>query len=168
MELRHLRYFVAVVGAGSLTEAAAEKLHTSQPSNSASPAWPQAGGRGTSATRTAASPGPPPPGKIRRRGNTREAAIRPNRIRSSEQKTPSLASVARLKCLWFSSDVGFSRLSNFPEEVEPAISGRINPSKPAWRQFYQGTARAGIKNGNYSESKALLLGLIAASLVLPL
>jgi LysR family hca operon transcriptional activator len=32
MELRHLRYFVAVVGAGSLTEAAAEKLHTSQPS----------------------------------------------------------------------------------------------------------------------------------------
>jgi len=33
MELRHLRYFVAVVGAGSLTEAAAEKLHTSQPSN---------------------------------------------------------------------------------------------------------------------------------------
>jgi hypothetical protein len=35
-------------------------------------------------------------------------------------------------------------------------------------QFYQGTARAGIKNGNYSESKALLLGLIAASLVLPL
>src|SRR5258707_14716714 len=101
------------------------------------------------------------------RGNTREAAIRPNRIRSSEQKTPSLASVARLKCLWFSSDVGFSRLSNFPEEVEPAISGRINPSKPARRQFYQGTARAGIKNGNYSESKALLLGIIAASLVLP-
>jgi hypothetical protein len=96
-----------------------------------------------------------------------EAAIRPNRIRSSEQKTPSLASVARLKSLWFSSDVGFSRLSNFTEEVEPAISGRINPSKPARRQFYLGTARAGIKNGNYSESKALLLGLIAASLVLP-
>jgi DNA-binding transcriptional LysR family regulator len=32
MELRHLRYFVGVVDAGSLTEAAAEKLHTSQPS----------------------------------------------------------------------------------------------------------------------------------------
>jgi LysR family hca operon transcriptional activator len=32
MELRHLRYFVAVVEAGSLTEAAEKKLHTSQPS----------------------------------------------------------------------------------------------------------------------------------------
>jgi len=32
----------------------------------------------------------------------------------------------------------------------------------------QGTARAGIKNGNSAEYKALLLGLIAASLVLPL
>jgi LysR family hca operon transcriptional activator len=32
MELRHLRYFVAVVEAGSLTEAAENKLHTSQPS----------------------------------------------------------------------------------------------------------------------------------------
>jgi LysR family transcriptional regulator, hca operon transcriptional activator len=32
MELRHLRYFVAVVEAGSLTEAAETKLHTSQPS----------------------------------------------------------------------------------------------------------------------------------------
>ena len=36
------------------------------------------------------------------------------------------------------------------------------------RQFFQGTARAGIKNRNYSEGKALLLGFIAASLVLPL
>jgi LysR family hca operon transcriptional activator len=32
MELRHLRYFVAVVEAGSVTVAAAQKLHTSQPS----------------------------------------------------------------------------------------------------------------------------------------
>ncbi len=32
MELRHLRYFVAVAEAGSLTVAAQEKLHTSQPS----------------------------------------------------------------------------------------------------------------------------------------
>jgi LysR family hca operon transcriptional activator len=32
LELRHLRYFVAVADAGSLTVAAEEKLHTSQPS----------------------------------------------------------------------------------------------------------------------------------------
>src|ERR1700732_5590425 len=31
MELRHLRYFVAVAEAGSLTVAAEQKLHTSQP-----------------------------------------------------------------------------------------------------------------------------------------
>ena len=60
------------------------------------------------------------------RGYTREAAIRLNRI----PENAFIASVARLKCLWFSSGVGFGRLSNFPLEGEPAISGRIEPLKP--------------------------------------
>jgi hypothetical protein len=47
------------------------------------------------------------------------------------QKTASLLPFARLKCLWFFSGVGFSRHSNFPEEGESAISGRIKSSKPA-------------------------------------
>src|ERR1700730_18616885 len=68
-----------------------------------------------------------------------EAAIRPNRI----PENAFIAAVARLKCLWFSSGAGFSRLSIFPEEGEPAISGRIEPSKPAlgeafWSRNCQG------------------------------
>jgi hypothetical protein len=35
------------------------------------------------------------------------------------------------------------------------------------KEFCQETANAGIKNGNSAEFKAILLGLIAASLVLP-
>ena len=46
-----------------------------------------------------------------------------------------------------------------------AISCELNPRNRQGEQFRQETAWAEIKNGNYA---ALLLGLIAASLVLPL
>ena len=79
-----------------------------------------------------------------------------------------MLSVARLKYLWFSTGVGFSRLSNFREEGEPAISGRIEPSKPTLGSNYvKELPVQESKNGNSAECKAILLGLIAASLVLP-
>src|SRR5215471_17694881 len=66
---------------------------------------------------------------------------------------------------WFRSQPA----SQFP------LRGRTGNFWPNWsletgkrKQFCQETARAEIKNGNYGECKALFLGLIAASLVLPL
>jgi hypothetical protein len=58
-------------------------------------------------------------------GYTREVATRPNRI----PENAFIASARSTEMPWFSSGVDFSRLSNFPKEVEPAISGRINPFK---------------------------------------
>ena len=91
-------------------------------------------------------------------GLHREAAVRPNRI----PENAFIASVARLKCLWFSSGVGFGRLSNFPEEGEPAISGRIELIETdIWKQFSQGTASAGIKTAIRLNTKPLFCWVLS-------
>jgi hypothetical protein len=71
-----------------------------------------------------------------------------------------------VKCPLFSSGFSPSRLSNFHKEVEPAILAELKLWKPAWKAIFpKELPGAGIKRGNHPEGKALLLGLIAASLV---
>jgi hypothetical protein len=57
----------------------------------------------------------------------------------------------------------------FPKEEEPPISGRIEPSKQArGSNFAKELPVQELKTKIQPECKAILLGLIAASLVLPL
>ena len=63
--------------------------------------------------------------RVDKRGNTRDAATRPNRILPSEQKTPSLLLRSRLKCPVFSSGLGPSRL---PISFKSKVGGHAQNS----------------------------------------